>query len=389
MIYSSTQIKNVTWFKEMKKICGLFLFIAFLFFSPFVLADTEEEEKVTVYFFEDRLCSVCKAQKDFMLEIQEDYPQMELVIYQISDFDKLEEVAEMHGVENPAIMAPTTFIGDNYFQFSHFGEAHKKQIIDALEGEIVDNDCCIVRIPILNIDVDISEWSLPLITFALGSLDGFNVCSIGALILILSIVLVFKSRRKVFFFGGLFIITSVVVYGVLVFLWGQLFRSLIGHSEMLSYIVGVAAFFGGVYFFKEFWRFFKYGPTCKSSENKITAKATRKVQEAFSDSKKGTFALATSIVFFATVITIVELPCSIGIPVAFTGVLTEAGVSLTTFILYILLYLFFYMLIEIIIFIGAVFTKEIWLTQSKAITWVTLFGSLILFYLSYYYFFGA
>ncbi len=57
------------------------LSVLFLFFSPFVSAETvEEEEKVTVYFFEDRLCSVCKAQKDFMLEIEDDYPQMELVV---------------------------------------------------------------------------------------------------------------------------------------------------------------------------------------------------------------------------------------------------------------------------------------------------------------------
>jgi len=117
-------------------------------------------------------------------------------------------------------------------------------------------------------------------------------------------------------------------------------------------------------------------------------KATKKVQEVFADSKKGTLALATSIIFFAAVITIVELPCSVGIPVAFTGILIEAGVSLTTFVLYILLYLFFYMLIEIIIFSGAVFTKEIWLANSKAITWITLFGSIILFYLAFYYIFG-
>lgn len=375
----------------MNKFYRLFFlsFIFFFLFSPFVSAETLEEEKITVYFFEDRLCAVCKSQKDFMLEIQDDYPQMELIIYQISDFDKLEEIARMHGVENPRIMAPTTFIGDNYFQFSHFTENHKQQIIDALKGETVDKDCCIVRIPILNIDIDISGWSLPLITFALGSLDGFNVCSIGALILILSIVLVFKSRKKIFFFGGLFIFTTIVVYGVLVFLWGQLFRILIGHSELLSYIVGAAAFFGGVYFFKEFLRFFKHGPTCKFSNNKMATKATKKIQEAFADSKKGTMALVTSIIFFAIIITIVELPCSIGIPVAFAGILTEAGVSLTTFVFYILLYLFFYMLIEIIIFTGAVLTKEIWLTNSKAIIWITLFGSLILFYLAYYYFFGV
>ncbi len=362
--------------------------LSFVFADETVELESEEDGKIMVYFFEDRLCPVCRDQKVFMESIKDDYPQMEIITYPITDFEKLEEVAAMHGVDDPKIMAPTTFIGENYFQFSYFTEDHKQRIIDALEGKIVDKDCCMIRIPILNIEIDISSWSLPLITVMLGSLDGFNVCSIGALILILSIVLVFKSRKKIFFYGGLFIFTTVLVYGVLVFLWGQLFRVLIGHSELLSYIVGVAAFLGGVYFFKEFWRFFRYGPTCKSSENKLAAKATKKVQEVFADSKKGTLALASSIVFFAGIITIVELPCSVGIPIAFTGVLTEAGVSLTTFIFYILLYLFFYMLIEIIIFAGAVFTKEIWFANSKAVTWVTLFGSLVLFYLAYYYIFG-
>ena len=314
---------------------------------------------------------------------------MELKIYSISDFEKLEEVAAMHGVEDPKIMAPTTFIGDNYFQFSYFTEDHKDRIIRALEGEIVDEDCCMVRIPILNIDVDISEWSLPLKTAALGSLDGFNVCSIGALILILSIVLVFKSRKKIFFYGGLFIFTTVVVYGTLVFLWGQLFRSLVGHSEMLSYIVGAATFFGGVYFFKEFYRFFRYGPTCNSSTNRFVIKATKKVQESFADSKKGALALAANIMIFASVITIIELPCSVGIPIAFTGILTEAGVPLASFVFYVLFYLFFYMLIEVVIFSLAVLTKEIWIANSKAITWITLFGSLLLFYLAYHYIFGV
>ena len=367
----------------------LFTFTLFLFFSAFLpIEAVEEDTSIKVYFFEDRLCPVCKSQKDFMEEIQSEYPQMEIITYPISNVDKLEEVARMHGVEDISIMAPTTFIGENYFQFPYFTEKEKQKIIDALEGRLVEKDCCTVRIPLLNITIDISQWSLPLITFVLGSLDGFNVCSIGALILILSIVLVFKSRKKIFFFGGLFIFTTIVVYGTLVFLWGQLFRVLIGHTEMLSYIVGAAAFFGGVYFFREFWRFFRYGPTCNSSNSKIAIKATEKVQAVFADSKKGTMALITSIIFFAAVITIVELPCSIGIPVAFTGVLIEAGVSLGAFIFYILLYLFFYMLIELVIFTGAVFTKEIWLANSKAITWITLLGSLILFYLAFYYLFG-
>ncbi len=378
-----------------RKTLKLFLLVGVfitLLVSPFLahgIENPEEEEEVNVYFFEDRLCPVCREQKEFMEELKEDYPQMNLKVYPISDFDKLEEVAREHGVEDPEIMAPTTFIGENYFQFSYFTETHKQKIIDALEGKIVEQDCCVVNIPFLNLEVDIRGWSLPLVTAVLGSLDGFNVCSIGALILILSIVLAFKSRKKIFFFGGLFILTAVAIYGVLVFAWGQLFRTLVGHLGILSTIVGLAALGGGIYFFKEFWRFYKYGPTCASSDSEIAKKATKKLQESFSDTKRGVFALAGSVMLFAAVITVVELPCSVGIPIAFTGILTEAGLPLFSFTLYILLYLFFYMLIELVIFTGAVLTKEIWFANSKAITWVTLIGSLVLFYLGFYYLLGG
>jgi len=378
-------------YKKLFTIFFLFLFSFFLF-VPSVFAENnqeiKEESKITVYFFEDRLCPVCRDQKNFMESLKENYPQMTLIIYPISDVSKFEEIAKMHGVNNPLIMSPTTFIGDNFFQFSSFGDREKQKIIDALEGEIVERDIYMIRIPLLNIIVDISDWSLLLITSVLGILDGFNVCSIAALILILSIVLVFKSRKKILFFGGIFILTTVIVYGILVFMWGQLFRVLIGYSEMFSYIVGIAAFLGGLYFLKEFRRFYKYGPTCEFGNNKIVRKATEKIQKSFADSSKGTLILAGSIIVFVTIITIIEFPCSAGIPIIFTGILIEAGVSSSESIFYILFYLLFYMIDEMIIFLGAVFTREIWIANSKAITWFTLIGALILFYLSYYYIFG-
>jgi len=57
-----------------------------------------------------------------------------------------------------------------------------------------------------------------------------------------------------------------------------------------------------------------------------------------------------SVIFFAFAITLIELPCSIGIPVAFTGVLVESGVSIYLYVGYIIVYLFFYMLDELLVF---------------------------------------
>src|SRR3989344_233744 len=220
----------------MKKILLItsLLAIGLSFFAPFAGAEdsVSEEEKVTIYFFEDRLCPVCKSTKEFLLDIQKDYPQVELTIYPISDTAKLREIAKRYGVEEYTVMAPTLFIGDpsegkaaNFLQFGDFTSRQEDMIVRAIEGEAVKDDSSIIRIPFFNAEIDISDWSLPLITVVLGSLDGLNICSAGALILVLSIVLVFDSKRKIFLYGGLYILTAAPVFGVLGFVWGKAFRS--------------------------------------------------------------------------------------------------------------------------------------------------------------------
>ncbi len=360
------------------------LFLLLIFFAfPFI--SLAESEPVTVYYFEDRLCPVCAETEKFLENIAEERDGVELEIYSISETEKLKEIAEQHGVEDYYLMAPTIFIGESFLQPTSFSSKQEKNIIDAIEGEIVERDCCIATIPILNIEVDTSKWSLPLAAAGLGIVDGFNVCSIGALILIIVIVLSFDSRRKMFLFGGLFIATTVLVYGALVFLWSWLLEALIKDQEIIRIFIGLAALGGGAYFFKEFLRFFRYGPTCDASQSGIAKRATEKLKSAFERSGAGGFYLALSVISFAALITIVELPCSVGIPLTFSGILAGAEISLLSHILYIVIFLFFYMLIELVIFTGAVLTKSIWFATPRMITWVTFLGAVVLFYIALYY----
>lgn len=369
----------------------LVLFVLFFSLAGFVFAEEgSNQEEILIYFFTDPLCRDCKNAEEFIIEQKNDYPQLELIVYPITDTKKLNEIAAKYEIEDYQVgMAPTIFINGTLLQIGSFTSNSEKEIMGAIQGELVDVDCCIQKIPFTNIEIDMANWSLPIITIALGSIDGFNICSIGALILVLSIVFVFDSKKKIFFYGGLFIFTAVLIYGLLVFIWGRLFEVLVGQLEILRIIIGLTALGGGIYFFKEFYRFFKYGPTCKASGSKIARKATFKLKQAFEEPDQKPYLLISSIIFFAIIITLVELPCSIGIPLAFAGILVEAGVSSTSYILYILLYLSFYMLIELIIFTGAVLTKKIWIADSKMITWVTFSGAIILFYLAFYYLIGT
>ena len=246
----------------------------------------------------------------------------------------------------------------------------------------------IMELPFLG-ETDLAQFSLPILAIVLGSVDGLNVCSIGALILVLSIVLVFKKRSLIILLGCLFLLVVASVYGLLVFIWYQIFAFVLPYFVYMRIIIGTIALLGGLYFFKEFLRLRKVGLACQISESKLMGKVTEYLQKTLKSPKKNILALSLAVIFFATMATVIEFPCSAAIPLVFTGILAGAGLHTAGYLFYIFLYLFFYLLIELVIFLIAVFTKQIWLGHGKFVAYAALVGSLVLFYLAYYYFFGT
>lgn len=368
--------------------------LALSLFSSSVVAQTIEpdefvvQDEVIVHFFEDRLCPVCHEQKIFLQEIEKERDYLEIYVYSISDTKALRRIGEKIGVADIPIMAPTTIIGSEVYQFYEFGSRQQEQIIAAIDGRPTDSDESIITIPLINKEVDYSAWALPLLAITLGFIDGLNVCSLGALILILSIVIRLESRRKIFLYGGVFILAATLIYGLLVFFWGQLFAALVGNLEILRYIVGLAALAGGIVFFRDFVKFARYGPACETGSSKLKSRVTKRMLNVLKMEKATTWLVLSTIVVFAAVITLIELPCSIGLPITFTGILAEQGVSIWAYTGYVGLYLVMYMLNEFAVFTGAVMTKRLWFSGSRLITTVTLIGSLVLFYLAYHYLLG-
>ncbi len=153
----------------MKKIFSLF-FLILLLLSTFLsvssldnkvraeaLPKDFKEEAVTIYFFDDRLCPVCRDAKNFIEKTSLEYKNLDLIIHPITDTKKLKEVATSHGVLDYRVMSPTIFIGENFFQFRDFTSRQEQMIIDAIDGKKVDNKCCVTKIPFLNIELDISN----------------------------------------------------------------------------------------------------------------------------------------------------------------------------------------------------------------------------------------
>lgn len=375
----------------MKKIIFV-IFVLGLLFGAFDFA-LAQEEKVEIYFFYSRTCTACEAMEDFLDELEGKYPEIKINRFVLSE--NVELVKELYqNCEVPPEkygLVPVVFIGNRYFV--GFGKIITKDIEETILKLIEGNsqESCEpegkIDLPIIG-EIDIEKYSLPALAVLLGVLDGFNVCSLGALILILGLVLALRSRKKTLIFGGLFIFTTAVVYGLLILLWYKIFSFLAPYLKIMEILIGLLAVGGGIYFLRQFIRFRKYGPTCKASIGKgIIARFSAKFQESVK--KSGNILLLIgNVLIFAGIITVVEFPCSAVVPVIFAGVLSQAQLPTFYYLLYIALFILFYMLDEIIIFLIAFFTMTIWLASSKAIIWITLTEAIILFMLGFYYLFG-
>ncbi len=379
-------------------------FVVFLLFSTSIIGSpvASADENITMHYFYMEGCPACSAQERFLEErgirpkedgryleeVQpEDYPHLTVKIYDVFEpnMDQvLRDLAEEHGYEDIRMVTPTTFVDGELFQ--GFDESKGERMMGIIEGDPVEEDG-MIEVPFLG-RIHPRDLPLPLLAFALGSVDGMNVCSIGALVMVLMIVLSFDDRKKIFFYGFLFILTVVLIYGLIIFTWYHILEAVMRHLGILRYVIGAAGIIGGAFFFKQFLEFYKHGPNCEYSQAGFVTKARMKVKESFEGKKAGPVALIGSVIFFAAVVTLIELPCSAALPLAFSGVLVDAQLVGLTYTFYIGLYLFFYMLIELVIFTGAVITKEIWFGSGKFVTWVTLVGALILFFLGISYLFG-
>jgi len=357
----------------------------------------------TINFFYSETCPHCIREQGFLDNLEDEYPDLVVNRYSVGDQDNIPLLKKMvteAGADRYLGSVPMTFIGDDFYVGFDNEDGIGAKIIASIESqtlsggteddtgnqENVEGEVSGKKAPSLPIigEVDTSKYSFPALAVILGTLDGFNICSLGALILILGFALVLRSRKKIALYGGVFILTTVAVYGALIFLWIKLFSFVSIYVGALEIIVGTIGMLGGAYFVREFMRMKKFGVSCDSNGVPIIGKVTERIEKKL-NSNKGLVAMLGSVLLFAGVVTIVEFPCSAAVPVFFAGLLANAGLSKLAYTVDIGIYMLFYMLDELIVFAVAVYKMGVWMTSPKFVKWVTLVEGIVLFALGGFY----
>ncbi|MBW2980768.1 thioredoxin family protein [Candidatus Woesearchaeota archaeon] len=189
------------------------------------------------------------------------------------------------------------------------------------------------RVPKESILSFAGQFTFPVFTFIIALLDGFNPCAFAVLAVLLSLLVYAKSRTKMALIGMIFIITSGVMYFLFIIILMMLRAELLGaYKEPIRIGVGAIAIAAGAINLKDFF-FFKKGISLTISSKRMS-KLMEKMRKVVDDVKKATSKKALFIAILGTIVlavfvNIIELGCTLILPVEYIEVLiTNYGTQL-------------------------------------------------------------
>jgi len=253
------------------------------------------------------------------------------------------------------------------------GDSNSDQNIkESLESENTENNRD-VNLPIIG-KIDTTSFSLPLLTIIMGGLDGFNPCAMWTLLFLISLLLGMKDKKRMWILGIVFILVSASVYFLFMAAWLNLILFL-GLIIWVRIIIGAIALLGGSYNIKEFFTNKEGG--CKITNNEKRQKVFDKIKAI---TQMHSFWLSLGgIVILAFAVNLVELICSAGLPAVYTQILALSDLATWQYYSYIALYIFIFMLDDLLIFFTAMTTLQMTGITTKYARISKLIGGLLMF----------
>ncbi|MBU0979898.1 MAG: hypothetical protein KJ709_03765 [Nanoarchaeota archaeon] len=162
---------------------------------------------------------------------------------------------------------------------------------------------------------------LPIFTFFIAFVDGFNPCNLFILTLLLTLMIsASHSRKRVYAVGFSFITVVFCFYFLFMAAWLNIF-TYIGFVEPIRIAIAIIALIAGLINMKELF-FYRKGITLMV-QDKHVGPLKKRINHVADLVKKGSMAsLIGSSVLLAVFSSLVELPCTAGFPVIYTAVLT-------------------------------------------------------------------
>lgn len=262
-------------------------------------------------------CPHCEAAKPFVSALERETPGLvvERVEVRQDAAGRARFIESMRRLHAGAVGIPTFVVGDS-FVVGFTGGATEREVRALLSGKASAESPRSVQLPMIG-SVDPAALSLPAFTLLIGLVDGINPCAMWVLLVLLSILVHVKSRKRLVLFGGTFVVASGVVYFAFMTAWVGLF-SLVGLSRHVTVLLGLVVLAMGLVNLKELlW--FKQGVSLMIPDRAKPSLYRRMRGIAGSASLPAAF---LGIAVLAFLVNLIELGCTLGLPAVFTRILT-------------------------------------------------------------------
>ena len=406
----------------MKKILKfLIVFAVFLLLPVSAKAD---EKVINIHLFYGNGCPHCAAEEEFLSDYLKDRTDVKLYKYEIwydsHNQELLSKVQKEMGTTNKngvpfTVIGKKTIVGYadgvtdeqikdaiNYYLNNDYrdyageitGKVKKAEVKediikdesktedkkenkiekadDTKDSDQTDEN---VTVPVLG-KINAKKVSLPILAVVLGFVDGFNPCAMWILIFLITMLFNMKDRKKMWILGLTFILTSGIVYLMFMLAWLNLatFISKIAFIRLLIAVIALVVGLINVY---------KYIDSLKKKDegcDVVDKKDRKKIMEkiiSITHEKKFIIALLGIMVLAASV-NIIELMCSIGIPLLFTQILAMNSLSTFSYMIYMFIYIFFFLIDDIVIFVISMVTLKVTGLSTKYTKYSHLVGGIIM-----------
>ena len=406
----------------MKKILKFLIVFAILLLLP--VSAKADEKVINIHLFYGNGCPHCAAEEEFLSDYLKDRTDVKLYKYEIwydsHNQELLSKVQKEMGTTNKngvpfTVIGKKTIVGYadgvtdeqikdaiNYYLNNDYrdyageitGKVKKVEVKedttkdeskteDKKENKIEKADGTKdsdqtdenVTVPVLG-KINAKKVSLPILAVVLGFVDGFNPCAMWILIFLITMLFNMKDRKKMWILGLTFILTSGIVYLMFMLAWLNLatFISKIAFIRLLIAVIALVVGLINVY---------KYIDSLKKKDegcDVVDKKDRKKIMEkiiSITHEKKFIIALLGIMVLAASV-NIIELMCSIGIPLLFTQILAMNNLSTFSYMIYMFIYIFFFLIDDIVIFVISMVTLKVTGLSTKYTKYSHLVGGIIM-----------
>ncbi len=171
-------------------------------------------------------------------------------------------------------------------------------------------------------EVRADQVSLPVFTLVLAGLDAFNPCAFFVLLFLLSLLAHQKSRYRMALIGGIFVLTSGLMYFAFMAAWLNVFQ-LLGALTWITLAAGLLAIGAGLINIKDFFAFGQgLSLSIPESRKPDIYRRARLILNA-----ENLPAMLGATILLAVAANFYELLCTAGFPMVYTRLLTLSELS--------------------------------------------------------------